>query len=86
MAANHLLSPGLSLLSLVYPILPISLFEVFTALIILLFILPLCLLNPTPPPRSWWMLLLPFVDDETVVRTYLQFFDFGSVFNSATLT
>jgi hypothetical protein len=37
MAAHHLLSPGLSLLSLVYPILPIFLFEVSTALIILLF-------------------------------------------------
>jgi hypothetical protein len=32
------------------------------------------------------MLLLPFVDDETVVRTYLHFFVFGSVFNSVTLT
>jgi hypothetical protein len=43
-------------------------------------------LSLTPAPCSWWILLLPFVDDQTVVRTYLQFFVFGSVFNSATLT
>jgi hypothetical protein len=37
MAANHLLSPGLSLLSLLYLILPIFLFEVYTVPSILLF-------------------------------------------------